>query len=189
MSDSYSANETKTKVPDAWNFDALYSKALNYIAKMHAQKPQSGEHILYSCISLELLLRAALSYVSPVLLAEFSNDKWSHLYAALGFSPVEEKYVPRSITITETIRRLEKIFPEFNAECKDFCLTHTERRNSELHSGLDPFLHIKETSWLPQYYQTVKTIFSMIKKDLSDCLDEEALNTSKKTDHSHERRE
>ena len=180
MNGNTSIKQPKNHVPEAWNFDALYSKALLYSEKMHEQDAGSRDHILYSCISLELMLRASLSRVSPLLLVETSNTNWSHLFAALGFEPIEKKYVPRSISVSHVIERLAKIYPEFSKEHQDFCKIHTERRNSELHSGENSFSRIKETSWLPNYYQAVNILLSSMDKGLTDILTDDELATSLK---------
>lgn len=178
MSDNSSNEQLDNRVPDAWNFNALYNKLLRYVEKMHQQDAGSGEQILYSCIALELLLRASLSKVSPVLLADTKNSEWSHLYSALGFKPVKSKYAPRSITLTDVIQRLAKIYPSFSKEHQDFCKIHFERRNSEFHSGENSFSQVRESSWLPRYYGTVSILLSTMEADLSDILDSEQLATA-----------
>ncbi len=171
-----SPNET----PDAWNPEALFTKALRYSEQMHSKDPNSWEQLLWSSLSLELLLRASLANVSPALIAEASNKEWSHLYVALGFNPIGEKYSPKSIATTEVISRLSKIFPEFNKEIESFCSLHTGRRNAELHSGENPFDGVAETSWLPNFYKALEILLSTMGLELSDFCQQEVVNTAKK---------
>lgn len=175
MIDNHSSKQPENQL--AWNFEALFSKARLYSDKMREQKPDSREQMLFSCLTLELLPRATLSNVSPLLLIENSN--WSHIYVALGFKPVEKKYNPRCISVSEIIKRLEKICPDFNQECKEFCTAHSECRNSEFHSGVDQFSQLKEVTWLPQYFRTVKILLSSMDRELSDFFNEEDVNLAK----------
>lgn len=170
------ANQT----PETWSSEDIYNKALAYCERMHNQDANSNEQILYSCITLELLLRSALARLSPMLLVEASNNKWSHIYAALGYAPNEPKYLPKSITVTEVIKRLGKIFSDFTQEQQEFCFVHLERRNSEFHSGENSFSQIKEGSWLPRFYQTIKTILSTMDKEFSEFLDDSDITTAEK---------
>lgn len=63
------------ELPAAWSADALYKKAVRYAEKMHACASDSWEHALWSGLCLELLARAALANISPVLLAD--AQRWS----------------------------------------------------------------------------------------------------------------
>jgi hypothetical protein len=81
-------------VPQDWNADALYAKAQRYIERMQAAASDGWEHALWSSFALELLTRAALSNVSPALLADTSERSWQHLFHSLGFTPTEPKFSP-----------------------------------------------------------------------------------------------
>lgn len=166
--------------PDAWCPEALLNKALRYAEHMHEKEPNSWDQLLWSSLSLELLLRASLSNVSPVLIAETSNRDWSHLYVALGFNPLEEKYSPRTIATNEVISRLSKIFPEFNKEVESFCTVHTGRRNAELHSGENPFEGIAESTWLPRFYKAAEILLSTMGLEMDEFFDEEIVRTANK---------
>jgi len=166
--------------PDAWEPEALFAKPLRYAEQMHQKDPNSWEQLLWSSLSLELLLRAALANVSPALIAETSNKDWSHLYVALGFSPLGEKYSPKSITTSEVISRLSKIFPEFNKEIESFCTIHTGRRNAELHSGENPFDGVAESSWLPRFYKATEVLLLTMGLGLEDLFDRDVASTAEK---------
>src|SRR5206468_9043221 len=109
--------------PEAWDAEALFLKAQRYAQRMSEEDSGSWEYALWSSLSLELLARAALSNVSPALLAD-TDKHWSSLYHSLGFSPTEPKFSPKSISITDVLRRLSSIFPGFNQELESFCVLH-----------------------------------------------------------------
>ncbi|MBY3343649.1 hypothetical protein [Rhizobium laguerreae] len=156
--------------PENWDAEALFLKAQRYAERMAASDGDGWEQPFWSSLSLELLARAALSNVSPALLVE--NDKdWTHLYHALGFEPLERKS-PKSITVTEVFKRLAGIYPEtFISENYSFCVVHTGRRNSELHSGEAVFEGIASSSWQPQFYAACTALLATMGLTLTDFID------------------
>jgi hypothetical protein len=63
-----SATNPTTPVPNAWDSAALRTKAQRYIEEMQEHSHSDWKSVLWSSLALELLARAALSNVSPVLL-------------------------------------------------------------------------------------------------------------------------
>ncbi|WP_027681680.1 hypothetical protein [Rhizobium leguminosarum] len=152
--------------PENWDAEALFVKAQRYAERM--AEADGWEHALWSSLSLELLARAALSNVSPALLAD--NDKnWSSLFHALGFQPTEKMFAPKSISVTEVFKRLAAIFPgSFLQENESFCVQHTGRRNSELHSGEAVFEGSLGSTWQPRFYAACKALLSTMGLTLED---------------------
>ena len=126
-------------VPEAWSADALYAKAVRYAEKITESSSDSWEHALWSGLSLELVARAALSNLSPALLADVQNQRLGNLAHALGFPPFEAKFSPTSIGTIAVLARLRTLLPDFDTELESFCATHVGRRNAELHSGTMPY--------------------------------------------------
>lgn len=157
-----------------WNPDALYAKALRYVQHMTEVDSDSWEYALWSSLSIEFLARAALANISPALLADTDKgDKsWSNLYHALGFTPTEEKFAPKSISISEVFKRLSAILPAFTKEHQNFGIQHTGRRNSELHTGEAAFEGIKGSSWQPRFYQTCDVLLTSMGLTLKDFVGE-----------------
>ena len=87
------------EIPDTWDAEALYNKAQRYAQRMIGAHEDDWEYALWSSLSLELLARSALSNVNPALLADPEN--WSNLYYALGFTPTEARFSPKSIPVSE----------------------------------------------------------------------------------------
>jgi hypothetical protein len=129
------------------------------------------QYALWSSLSLEFLARAALANVSPALLAE-TDKSWSSLYSALGFSPTEEKFAPKSIPVSEVFKRLTAILSMFNKENESFGIQHTGRRNAELHSGEAAFEGVKGSSWQPRFYQTCQILLTSMGMTLKDYVGE-----------------
>jgi hypothetical protein len=156
-----------SETPSTWNPDALYLKAQRYIQQTNTLDSDSWEYALWSSLSLEFLARAALSNVSPALLAD-TDKSWSSLYNSLGFAPVEKKFSPRSISINEVLKRLTAILPEFTDEQESFGIQHTGRRNAELHSGELAFDGVNGSVWQPRFYQTCKILLNSMGLTLQD---------------------
>ncbi|MGO7169502.1 hypothetical protein AB9F47_20825 [Rhizobium leguminosarum] len=154
--------------PENWSAEALFLKAQRYAERMAASDSDGWEHALWSSLALELLARAALSNVSPALLAD--NEKgWSNLFHAMGYKPTEKKFAPKSIAITEVFKRLTTIFPgSFIQENESFCVLHVGRRNSELHSGEAVFGGVASSSWHPRFYGSCKALLETMGYSLTD---------------------
>lgn len=158
--------------PDNWDAEALFLKAQRYAQRMVEVDSDNWEHALWSSLSLELLARAALSNVSPALLAE--NDKsWASLFHSLGFSPTEERFSPKSISISEVLKRLTSIFPTFTKEHESFCIQHTGKRNAELHSGETAFDGVSGSSWHARFYSACSALLATMGMNLREFVGKE----------------
>jgi hypothetical protein len=135
---------------------------------MLEEDSEDWEHALWSSFALELLARAALSNISPALLAETSERNWQHLFHSLGFTPTEPKFSPRSIGIGEVLKRLREILPEFNNELEAFCVVHTGRRNAELHSGLAAFEGVSGSTWHAKFYRSAVVLLKSMGYELEE---------------------
>jgi hypothetical protein len=158
---------TPDDTPSTYNPEALYLKAQRYLQRMSQLDSDDWEYALWAGFTLEFLARAALANISPALLAE-GDKNWSNLYYALGFTPTEEKFSPKSIAISEVFKRLAAILPSFTKEHESFGITHTGRRNSELHSGELSFDGVKGSSWQPRFYQLCEVLLVSMGMTLKD---------------------
>lgn len=175
---------TPAATPATCDPDALYLKAERYVQHISEFDSDDWEYALWSSLSLEFLARAALANVSPALLAEtdksWSDKSWSSLYHALGFTPTEEKFAPKSIAISEVFKRLSAILPDFAKEHESFGIQHTGRRNAELHTGEAAFDGIKGSTWQPRFYQTCEILLASMGMTLEDFLGRDEATVAKK---------
>ena len=169
---------TPAATPQSWDADALYLKAQRYFQRMSALDSDDWEHALWSGFTLEFLARAAIANISPALLAE-TDKNWSSLYHALGFTPTEEKFSPKSIATGEVFKRLSSILPDFTKEHEVFGILHTGRRNAELHSGELAFDGVKSSVWQPRFYQTCEVLLSSLGITLENFLGESEARIAK----------
>jgi hypothetical protein len=166
------------ELPAAWSADALYKKAVRYAEKMHACASDSWEHALWSGLCLELLARAALANISPVLLAD--AQRWSNLTHALGFPPFEAKFAPNSVGTTTVLMRLRTLLPDFDVELENFCVAHTGRRNEELHSGALPYDGVNGSQWHGQFYRASQVLLTSMGYKLKDFIGADQAKVAKK---------
>lgn len=152
--------------PNPWSSDTLLAKAQLYIDQMNSTVADEWKYGLWSALSLELLARAALAYISPVLLADAQN--WRNVMYALGKEPTAKKFTPTSIATKEVLARLSELLPDFNQEVAGFCSKHVERRNAELHSGEIVFTGLGTAEWLPKFYRACKILLESMGKQLPD---------------------
>ncbi len=166
------------EVPNTWDSDALLAKAQRYIEATLAQPKDQWTFALFSSLCLELLCRAALAKVSPVLLAD-PND-WNNIYYALGYTPTAKKFSPKSIDIKTVIDRLGETVPGFTDEHQKFCALHATKRNAELHCGDMPFDDEKHSAWLPKFYKACSILLKFLDTKLSDFVGESEVKVADK---------
>lgn len=171
---------TASTVQHPWSSEALFSKALLYVEEMERYPADDWRFGFWASLILELIARAALSRISPTLLAH--RKDWRNVNYALGRSVTSVKFSPMSVGSVEVLSMLKELVPGFVPELSDFCVRHFARRNSELHTGEDAFAGLGTSSWLPHYYATCKALLESIGKTLGDLFDNakeaEALITS-----------
>jgi hypothetical protein len=153
-------------VQHAWSSEALFSKALLYVGEMERCTAEDWQFGLWSSLSLEMVARAALAYLSPTLLA--NRRDWRNIYHALGYPPRAKLFTPTSVTTTELLSMMQELLPEFTDELANFCAVHCARRNAELHSGDAAFVGLGTSAWLPKYYASCGVFLRFMGKNLSD---------------------
>lgn len=156
---------TAKKLPHEWSSESLINKAQRYANVMLEQNKTTWQFGFWSALTLEMVARAALASVSPTLLAE--GRDWNNTYYALGHTPIEPKFIPRSVDISEIFKRLGVIVPGFTLEVRNFCSQHMNLRNTELHSGSLPFDSLGTSTWLPNFYRACHILLRSLGKDLN----------------------
>ena len=157
-------------VASSWNTKALLGKAQLYADMMLAVDRNSWQFGLWSSLMLELLARAALSNISPALLADAKD--WRHIYSSLGHKPLAKSVAVRSISTNEVFIRLNEIYPqELTEQLKSDCMSHIHRRNQELHTGDMVFHSATEAGWLPSFYEACSVLLACLDTDLEFLFD------------------
>jgi hypothetical protein len=150
-----------------WSADAIYNKAKVYAQRAHDEPVESALFGFWMSLALELLARAALSEIHPVLLADPQDHE--NIYYAFGIEP---KNPPKSIPAKALFSRCLTFIVGFTERMRIHCLIMADRRNSELHSGVAAFEEIDNSSWLPQTYEVMEILLVHLKRDFADFLGE-----------------
>jgi hypothetical protein len=162
--------------PKEWDAQALYDKAQQYAERMILADEEDGENLLWSALAIELLARAALANVSPVLLVDARKE--ANLAYVFGFPVRESKFNPTSVSIEQVLTRLNNVVEGFIEQHREFCVIHMGYRNAELHSGDSPFGGVK--NWEGPYYQAVEILLKSMGYDLKEFLGDEEGDTAQK---------
>jgi len=150
-----------------WDSTLLYNKAKLYAERAHSEPVESALFGLWMSLALELLARAALSHIHPVLLADPREQEKIHY--AFGIVP---KSIPKSIPAKALFARCSVFVPGFTDKMSAHCLILGDRRNSELHSAAAAFEDIDNAKWLPATYEVMEVLLVHLGRDFSDFLGE-----------------
>lgn len=132
----------------SWDSQALLAKAKLFFSRALEQNRDDPQFGLWCSLGLELLAKAALSRVSPTLLAESDRDH-RHLLHALGRGG---ETTPKSIGATQAFALCQKLFPDFRKEDETNSTALANRRNEEIHSGSSAFDQYPSGKWLSGFY-------------------------------------
>ncbi|WP_438869341.1 hypothetical protein [Pseudomonas sp. L1(2025)] len=151
-----------------WSKDALFKKAQLYAETMIEHEDNAWQFGLWSAFTLEFLIRAAVSAVSPVLLADAKD--WNNILYGLEIATNKPKFIPKSAATSELILRLEDIVPSFTREHANFCIAHLAKRNSEMHGGNLEFELYPSSAWAPMFYSVCKILSTAAGESLENLL-------------------
>lgn len=135
-------------MPAPYDHRALWTKAKVFINRSLGARDDGrfDEAALWASLALELLGKAALSKVSPLLIADPADDGKSLLIAA-GLSQDHAGF--KSIPAKAVFSRCARSFPPFNAQEAGRLAVD---RNIELHSGALPFAEQNEQGWWQRFW-------------------------------------
>jgi len=165
------------KTSHEWSRESLFAKAQLYAEAMFDHQDTNWQFGLWSAFVLEMLIRAAVANVSPVLLAD--NKDWNNLLHALDKPSKKAKFIAKSASITDLIQRVEDLSDGFTREHSSFCASHIARRNSEVHSGSMPFENIGTSSWLPMFYTVCEILTKTIGESLESLFGDETADQAR----------
>jgi hypothetical protein len=151
-----------------WAFDALYGKARTYVLRAHDQPLDSALFGFWMSLALELLCRAALAKIHPVLLADPTNE--GNIHYVFGINP---KTNPKSVQAKAVFARCSVFIEGFTDKMAAHCLIMADRRNSELHSGAAAFEKIDNSAWLPATYEVIEILLKHLGLAFQDFLGKE----------------
>jgi hypothetical protein len=156
---------------DACGAPALWLKARLFMN--HAMDPLEprtfDERALWASLALELLGKAALARVSPVLVVAPSEEGAS-LLAAAGLLPDRQMQTIGASTVFE---RCAKVFRPFNAsEARKIA----GNRNEWLHTGVAGFTKLPESAFWPVFWAQAAILVLAQDKEISDFVGDDRVD-------------
>jgi hypothetical protein len=151
-----------------WTHDGLWQKTKVYVKRTFDLDRDSPLFPFWAILSLEMLARAALAKVHPVLLADPTGGE--NILYACGFPSPK---APKSIPAKTVFSRCQKVVADFTEEEFKICMTLVDRRNQELHTGAASFEDFPTTIWLADFFRISELLLRSQGLELSDLFDED----------------
>jgi len=134
----------------SWEREPLFTKAKLYFEKAYDEDKEEPYFGLWCAMGLELLARAAISYVSPTLLAEPDREHQNLLHA-LGLGSV--KSPRKSIATIYVLSLCQTLITDFTEANFKIASAIINRRNEEVHSGSAAFEEYPTQQWIAGFYR------------------------------------
>ena len=147
-----------------WERDELLAKARLFAERGMEVERDSGLVPFWCTLSLELLARAALAHIHPVLLAD--PQQGENLLYAFGYPATN----PRSIQTKTVLSRCQVVVERFTKAEEEFCASLLFLRNEELHTGTAAFENLPTSQWLVKFFYACQILLEHMGLDLSDLL-------------------
>lgn len=149
-----------------YDHNALWLKAKLFVNRaMDADEIRSfDERALWATFALELLAKAALARVSPLLIAE-PTEEGINLLIASGIVEGDAQFV--SVRAKTVFTRCQRAFRPFNS---DEAQNLVRARNGYLHGATAGFTPIPEDGWWPLYWRQAIILNSACERQVSDLV-------------------
>jgi hypothetical protein len=149
-----------------YDHEALWIKAKLFLNRaMDDDGVRSfDEQALWAALALEVLAKAALARISPVLIAE-PTEEGANLLAALGLVKGGDHF--SSVRAKTIFTRCHRAFRPFDLkEATRF----TQARNEYLHGPGVPFLAIPPEVWWPKFWAQIDILVKSMDREMSDLV-------------------
>lgn len=137
----------------SWQRDALWAKAVLFMSRAISEDREDDAFGLWAAMGLELLARATVAKVSPLLLAEPERDQRNVLHH-FGFG----SGTPKSLATAQVLTLCRTLAPDFTEDEFKAASALINRRNDELHTGEAAFSSFPTQAWLPGFYRCCKIL-------------------------------
>jgi hypothetical protein len=148
-----------------WAFDPLFIKAKLFGKRAYDEGLESALFGFWMSLCAELLARAALAKIHPVLLADPTSE--GNIHYVFGINP---KTNPKSVHAKTVFARCSIFVDKFTDNMSGHCLLLADRRNKELHGGEAAFEAIDPSSWLPKTYEVFDVLLIHVGVSFDDFL-------------------
>jgi hypothetical protein len=147
-----------------YDHEALWLKAKLFTnrAMDDGDLRSADEKSLWAALALELLAKSALARVSPLLIAEPSEDGTNILIAS-GLIKGDARFI--SMRAQTIFKRCQKAFKPFSL---DEATAITNARNEYLHSSGIGFMAIPQSAWWPRFWAQACILIAALDKEIEE---------------------
>lgn len=149
-----------------YDHDALWLKAKVFLNRaMDEDESRSfDERALWASLALELLAKAALARLSPLLIAE-PSEEGVNLLIASGVIEGDAKFI--SVRAKTIYARCQRAFKPFSSSEAGMI---TNARNEYLHSSGVGFAGIPPVAWWPRFWALASVLTTALEKEIADLV-------------------
>jgi len=149
-----------------YDHQALWSKAKVFLNR--AMDPDPGrsfdEQALWASAALELLGKAALARVSPLLIAE-PTEEGVNILIATGLIEGTAKFM--SVSASTIFKRCQRAFRPFSAAD---ALKFADARNEYLHGPTIGFMTLPPEAWWPRYWALASILVTAQDREIEELV-------------------
>lgn len=149
-----------------YDHQALWSKAKVFLNR--AMDPAPGrsfdEQALWASAALELLAKAALARVSPLLIAE-PTEEGKNILIATGLIKDTAQFT--SVSASTVFKRCQMAFRPFSAPN---ALKYASARNEYLHGSSVGFMTLPPQAWWPRYWALALILVTAQDRQIEDLV-------------------
>ncbi|MFE0142788.1 hypothetical protein [[Kitasatospora] papulosa] len=148
-----------------FDHEALWIKAKLFLNRAMDEDSRSfDEQALWAALALELLAKAALARVSPLLIAE-PNEEGTNLLIASGLVKGNARFT--SVRAKTLMARCHKAFKPFDSS---EAMLIINGRNEYLHSSGAGFMAIPPHHWWPRYWAQAAILVTALDRDIEELV-------------------
>jgi hypothetical protein len=155
-----------------YDHEALWSKAKVFLNR--AMDPDPGrsfdEQALWASAALELLGKAALARVSPLLIAE-PTEEGVNILIATGLIEGTAKFT--SVSASTIFKRCQRAFRPFSAT---EALKFADARNEYLHGSTIGFMTLPPEAWWPRYWALAAILITAQDREIEELVGPDRLS-------------
>lgn len=149
----------------SFDHDSLWLKAKLFLNRAMDDDVRSfDERALWAALALELLAKAALARVSPLLIAE-PNEEGTNLLIASGLVSGEARFT--SIRAKTLMSRCHKAFKPFDSS---EAMKIVNGRNEYLHGAGVGFMSVPPEVWWPRYWAQAAILVTALDRDIDELV-------------------
>ncbi|GAA4983481.1 hypothetical protein GCM10023205_61680 [Yinghuangia aomiensis] len=147
-----------------YDHGALWVKAKLFINRAMDEDSSRtfDEKALWAALALELLAKSALSRVSPLLIAEPTEDG-GNLLIASGLVEGDARFI--SVRAKTLFARCQRAFKPFNLKEASII---TSARNEYLHGSAVGFLAVPSNVWWARYWAQASILVNALDRDIEE---------------------